>query len=131
MGGTISFKGDLPAEQPNNMHWLNDRLWNIADDSAAVPLVVVSPYSRAGHVSDHVTDHSSILRFVETRFLLPALTSRDANAWPLLDMFDFTTRSFATPPSLEAAPVDPAHQAECEAIWEPQDAGPGGPDAGP
>ncbi len=64
-----------------------------------VPLVVVSPYSRAGYVSDRVTDHGSILRFVETRFLMPALTARDANAWPLMDMFDFDAPPFMTPPT--------------------------------
>ena len=54
-----------------------------------VPLVVVSPFSRPGFVSHNVYDHTSILRFIETRFDLPALTNRDANASPMLDMFDF------------------------------------------
>src|SRR5690606_2130750 len=54
-----------------------------------VPLVVVSPYAKAGYVSHETTDLTSVLRLVEARFGLPALTRRDANAWPLLDMFDF------------------------------------------
>lgn len=55
-----------------------------------VPLLVVSAYlKRAGYVSHTVTDHTSITRFVEHWLELPALSGRDANAWPLLDFFDF------------------------------------------
>jgi phospholipase C len=54
-----------------------------------VPLLVISPWAKAGYVSRHDTDHTSILRFVEHWQDLPALTKRDANAWPLLDLFDF------------------------------------------
>jgi len=65
-----------------------------------VPLVVVSPYSKPGYVSKETTDATSILRLLEARFNLPALTSRDANAWPLLDMFDFSNPAFLEPPDL-------------------------------
>ncbi len=65
-----------------------------------VPLVVVSPYSKPGYVSDQTTDATSVLRLIETRFGLAALTGRDANAWPLLDMFDFDNPSFMEPPEL-------------------------------
>jgi phospholipase C len=80
-----------------------------------VPLVVVSPYARAGYVSDHVTDHASVVRLLQARYLLPALTGRDANAWPLLDMFDFETTNPATSSELAAAPIDEAHRTACEA----------------
>jgi hypothetical protein len=43
-----------------------------------------------------VSDHTSILRFVELLHDLPALTGRDANANALLDMFDFGCNSPAT-----------------------------------
>ena len=78
-----------------------------------VPLVIVSPYARAGYVSDRVTDHSSILRLLEARYQLPALTGRDANAWPLLDMFDFASPPFVAPPELAESPVDGARNADC------------------
>ena len=78
-----------------------------------VPLVVVSPFARAGHVSDRVTDHASVLRFIETRFGLPALTGRDANAWPLLDMFDFDAPPFLVPPTLDMASIDEARATTC------------------
>jgi phospholipase C len=41
-----------------------------------VPAVVVSPYSRPHFVPHVVDDHTSILKFIETRFGLPALTNR-------------------------------------------------------
>jgi phospholipase C len=84
-----------------------------------VPLMVVSPYSRPGYVSDRVTDATSVLRFVQTRFLLPALSGRDANAWPLLDMFDFESApALLDPPELAEAPVDEAQVAACRAAFD-------------
>jgi phospholipase C len=58
-----------------------------------VPLLIVSPYVRPGHVSHMIADHTSITRLVEHLFGLGALTVRDANAWPLLDAFDFSHMS--------------------------------------
>lgn len=82
-----------------------------------VPLMVVSPYSRPGYVSDRVTDATSVLRFVQTRFLLPAMTGRDANAWPLLDMFDFETPALLSPPDLAEAPVNEERVTVCRAAF--------------
>ncbi|HEY8040856.1 MAG TPA: alkaline phosphatase family protein [Polyangiaceae bacterium] len=62
-----------------------------------VPLLVASPWSRAHYVSHEVTSHTSILRFLELRFGLPAVSDRDANEWPLIDYFDFSHPSFAAP----------------------------------
>jgi phospholipase C len=78
-----------------------------------VPMAVISPYAKAHHVSHTVYDHTSILSFLEYRFGLPALTARDANADPMLDMFDFAHPSFTTPPTLAPAVVDPAQLAAC------------------
>jgi phospholipase C len=33
-----------------------------------VPLLVISPFSRGGHINSDVADHTSLLRFLETRF---------------------------------------------------------------
>ncbi len=63
-----------------------------------VPLLVVSPWARPGYVSHRVHEATSITRFVELLFNLPALTDRDANSDALLDMFDFTHPSLMTPP---------------------------------
>lgn len=77
-----------------------------------VPLAIVSPWARKRYVSHVPRDHTTVLRFIQTRFDLPALTRRDANADPLLDMFDFTKLSFTKRPTLPAAVVDPGHT-EC------------------
>jgi hypothetical protein len=81
-----------------------------------VPLVAVSPFARKHYVSHVVTDDTSILRFIETRFDLPALTRRDANASPLLDLFDFAHPSFVKPPRLPTARVNEHKAARCAEI---------------
>ena len=78
-----------------------------------VPLLVVSPYAKRGHVSHHVTDHTSILRFVETRFNLPAITKRDANAEPPFDMFDFAHPDTSIP-TLRDAVIDQDQLQKCK-----------------
>ena len=65
-----------------------------------VPCAVVSPWARPGYVSHKVFDHTSILKLVETKWNLPALTRRDANASNMLDMLDFSHPAFRTPPKL-------------------------------
>ena len=37
----------------------------------------------------------------------------DAAADPMLGFFDFSHQSFATPPTLPAAPIDPVQFAKC------------------
>jgi phospholipase C len=81
-----------------------------------VPALVVSPWSRPHFVSHDVHDHTSILRTIELRFGLPALTRRDAAAQPMTEFFDFSAPAFATPPTLPAAPVDPKGVAQCRAL---------------
>ena len=68
-----------------------------------VPAAIVSPFSKRDYVSHVVHDHTSILKLVERKFNLPALTARDANADDLLDSLDFDhDPSFLTPPTLPA-----------------------------
>jgi phospholipase C len=54
-----------------------------------VPAIIISPYARRGFIDRTPYDHTSILKFIEWRWGLPSLTSRDANAWGLLNAFDF------------------------------------------
>ncbi len=68
-----------------------------------VPLVVISPWARTHYVSHVVQDHTSIPRFLETLFDLPALTARDANSDAMLDMFDFQSPQLLTPPAAPEA----------------------------
>jgi phospholipase C len=65
-----------------------------------VPFALVSPWARRHFVSHQVYDHTSILKLVETKWNLPALTYRDANAAAMLDMLDLCKPAFATPPHL-------------------------------
>ena len=60
---------------------------------------------KSGYVSHYVTDHTSILRFIQAWKNLGALTKRDANAWPMLDLFDFTKTPEAPPNIAEHMPV--------------------------
>ena len=62
-----------------------------------VPCLVISPYARKGFIDSAVNDHTSILKFVENRFGLSPLSTRDAAANGLEEAFDFTkpARAFA------------------------------------
>jgi phospholipase C len=72
------------------------------------PFYVVSPFARRGFVSHRTHDHTSVMRFLEALFQIPALTRRDANADALLDLFDFAHPGTAAPTSIpSAAPLDP------------------------
>jgi len=80
-----------------------------------VPMGLVSPYAKPDYVSHVVSDHASVLRLVETKWNLPALTRRDANASNLLDMIHLNSPpAFLEPPTLPA-PADPSLRAQCRA----------------
>lgn len=83
-----------------------------------VPGFVISPFARADYVSHVVHDHTSILKFIETKWNLEAMTFRDANADDLLDCFDFDGAPFADPPVLAAAGL-PATGSSCSAVAPP------------
>jgi phospholipase C len=76
-----------------------------------VPAIVVSPYSRPGGVSNVVCDHTSILATIESKWNLPALTDRDANATTVMDFLDLDNAALLSPPALDG----------------PADTGPSGP----
>ena len=69
-----------------------------------VPLIVVSPWAKRGYVSSVVQDLTSVLRFVERKWNLGAMTRRDANAADMTDYFDFRRPTFREPPRIAAAP---------------------------
>jgi phospholipase C len=77
-----------------------------------IPMFVISPYAKRGYVSHVTTDHTSILRFVEALYHLPALTHRDANAVPPFDMFDFDHPDVSVP-TLPTPTVDQAKLSAC------------------
>ncbi len=51
-------------------------------DGTRIPLIVVSPYSRGGHISHTYSDHVSILKFIERNWNLPAITNRSRDNLP-------------------------------------------------
>jgi phospholipase C len=66
-----------------------------------VPAVIVSPYARPDHVISDVFDHTSILKLIEEKWNLPALTRRDAAATAPLAAVDLASPpAFLTPPEL-------------------------------
>jgi phospholipase C len=55
-----------------------------------VPLLVISPYAKPGHISHTTYEFSSFLAFLERLFDVAPLTARDRNANDLFDAFDFS-----------------------------------------
>jgi phospholipase C len=64
-----------------------------------VPLIVISPFTRKNFVSHTVADHTAILKLIETRFKLPALTARDAAQMDMTEFFDFAHPPWMIPPT--------------------------------
>jgi phospholipase C len=83
-----------------------------------VPFMVVSPWAQPAYVSHRVTDHTSVLAFIESKWNLAPMTRRDAAAWDLSDMFDITAPSFETPVTMPAPPSIEATLAQCRADGE-------------
>ncbi len=90
-----------------------------------VPFMVISPFAKPHYVSHMVGDHTSMLAFIEQRFLPDGshLTLRDQNANRLQDMFDFNGS-----PSLNAviptAPAPVAGEHNCPFVPAPVGNGP-------
>jgi phospholipase C len=82
-----------------------------------VPFFVLSPFAKKGYVSHRTYDHTSILRFIEARFVVPALSHRDANAEAPWDAFDFT-QAPGDAPSVPVPAVDEEIVAGCRAAFE-------------
>ncbi len=81
----------VPPDQPGSFDRLGFR----------VPCLVASPFSKVGHVSSVLYDHTSILATFESKWGLGPLTRRDASAHPLWDFFNLDEPvSFEEPPHL-------------------------------
>ena len=57
-----------------------------------MPCLIVSPWSRPGSIASDVYDHTSILKMIEWRWDLPALSMRDDGANNLATALDFNFR---------------------------------------
>jgi phospholipase C len=70
-----------------------DPTYGYYENGFRVPLLVVSPYTPAGYVSQKTHTFGSVLKFVETVFGLPLIppgTYVDSRSDDLTDFFDFT-----------------------------------------
>jgi phospholipase C len=86
---------------------------------ARVPFMVVSPWVKKSYVSHVTYDHTSVLRFIEAKFALPAMSSRDANADALFDFFDFSAPSYPTAPRLPIPKVEGRAMSLCVKLLKP------------
>lgn len=86
-----------PADQP-----FLDRPYGLG---MRVPMYVISPWSRGGHVASEVFDHTSILRFLEARF---GVHEPNISAWRRAVCGDLTSCfDFRRPDSVEFMPALP------------------------
>jgi phospholipase C len=51
-------------------------------DGTRIPLIVVSPYTKPGHISHRYSDHVSILKFIERNWHLPTISDRSRDNLP-------------------------------------------------
>jgi phospholipase C len=51
-------------------------------DGPRIPMIIVSPFTRGGHISHEYTDHVSILKFIERNWDLQPLTTRSRDNFP-------------------------------------------------
>ena len=101
-GGWYDHVPPQPAVKPDNVEPMlkpGDTPGSYDSTGFRVPCCVVSAWSKKDYVSHQTFDHTSILKFVETKWNLPALTYRDANAHSMVDFFDLKA---ARPPFAEA-----------------------------
>ena len=114
-GGYYDHVPPPPAVAPDDIgpDWPAPPYNGFAQYGFRVPAVVVSPWSRADHVTSVAHDHTSILKMVERKWNLPPLTRRDAAAADLSDFLDLSQPTFAQPPSLATPLAGPA-QLACE-----------------
>jgi phospholipase C len=62
-----------------------------------VPCLVISPMARRGYVAHETYDHTSVLKMIEWRWGLPALTPRDAAARNLAEVLDYSAHDTSAP----------------------------------
>lgn len=83
-----------------------DNQYGYYENGFRVPLLVVSPYTPAGYVSQVPHTFGSILKFIETAYGLPVIppgTFQDARSDDLSDFFNFSMR----PRPFQAVPAAP------------------------
>jgi phospholipase C len=104
-GSTVDTMGEYhlvtaPSEEKAERPELMGRPYGLGP---RVPMYVISPWSRGGWVSSEVFDHTSVIRFLETRFgvMEPNISPwRRAVCGDLTGAFNFKTPNAPFPPGL-------------------------------
>jgi phospholipase C len=78
-----------------------------------VPLLVLSPYAKGGTIDHTRAEFSSVLRFIEEDFDLPALTDRDKNAVDMTQDFDWNQTPLQLP-AMQQRMTTPNGDAGCQ-----------------
>ena len=100
----------VPASEikPDNIAPLfqtGDQPGDFAHSGFRLPIIVISPWVKPNYVSHVWRDITSILRLIEVRFKVPALSARDASADDMMEFFDFSRPYWLTPPILPVQPI--------------------------
>jgi phospholipase C len=64
-----------------------------------LPNIIISPFAKKNFVSHTPMDYTAMLKFIETRWNVPALTQRDASMPNMTEFFDFSAPPWITPPT--------------------------------
>jgi phospholipase C len=108
-GGTYDHVAPLSAVNPDGIAPVDLLPGDICTSGGAncdfnytgfrVPVIVISPFAQKNYVDHTGADYTAILKLIETRFNLQALTQRDAAQTDMTQFFDFQNAPWATPPS--------------------------------
>jgi len=108
-GGFYDHVSPPPAVKPDGIA----PLWRSTDIKGdfdrygfRVPFILVSPWAKPNFVSHVVRDQTAILRLIERRFGLTAMTARDAAQDDMTEFFDFVNPPRLAIPPLPAQPLN-------------------------
>ena len=74
-----------------------------------VPMIIVSPYARAGYTDTTTASYYSLLAYTEHTFHLTPLTSADQNAYDYTNSFNYNQTPL-NPSALTQQPISPAER---------------------
>ena len=107
-------RGDVRIERTEIPHFVH--IWVTYSRDVAVPMLIVSPFTRGGLVCPDTFDHTSMLRFIETRFgvEVPNLSAwRRATTGDLTASLNLAAPDFSIPSLPQPETAVPAVVAQC------------------
>lgn len=101
-GGLYDHVPPIPVPNPDGIHpqdlFPTDPAGDFTISGFRLPNIIISPFARKNYVSHTPMDYTAILKFIETRWNLAALTQRDAAMPDMTELFDFSNPAWMTPP---------------------------------